>query len=113
MQIDTRIVGEHLIVQTAISRLDAEVAMDFRQQMVDLVNQGHRKIVLNLSEVEFIDSSGLGAIVSVLKTMTRDQGELSVCNANDSIMSMFRLTRMDKVFAMYADVKDALVAISS
>ena len=87
------------IVEPAARRLDAAVAPAFKQRVVDLVQAGEKRIVVDLSRVDFLDSSGLGALVSVLKALG-GQGALAVCGAKGSVMALFKLTRMDKVFAI-------------
>jgi anti-anti-sigma factor len=64
MQLEQRNAGEALVVTPLEERLDARVATDFKERMAELIASGNSKIVLDLSKVEFIDSSGLGAIVS-------------------------------------------------
>ena len=87
------------IVEPTARRLDAAVAPSFKQQVVALVQGGQARIVVDLRRVDFLDSSGLGALVSILKALG-GQGSLAVCGAKGSVMSLFKLTRMDKVFAI-------------
>jgi anti-sigma B factor antagonist len=61
--------------------------------------------------VRFIDSSGLGAIVSMLKLIGRE-GDLVLCGVTDPVMSLFKLTRMDRVFQMFPSEHDALAALA-
>src|SRR5574337_843551 len=69
MQLDQRKAGNALIVTPLEDRLDARVAADFKERMSELIASGHTKIALDLSKVEFIDSSGLVLKVSLaLKT---------------------------------------------
>ena len=104
-------VGDVLIVKPTKQRLDAQEAGSFKEHMGQRIHAGHRQIVLDLSRVEFIDSSGLGAIVSSLK-MLGGNGSLSLCGIRDTIMSMFKLTRMDRVFPMFATAEEALAALA-
>lgn len=110
MQLDRRNVDNALIVTPLDERLDARVATDFKEQMAELIASGHTKIILDLSRVEFIDSSGLGAIVSSLKRMG-GRGDLVVCGLQDTILTMFRLTRMDRVFQIFDDEQQAVAAL--
>jgi len=87
------------VVTPPVKRLDAAVAPAFKQQVVALVQGGEKRLVVDLSGVDFLDSSGLGALVSVLKALG-GQGALAVCGAKGSVLSLFKLTRMDKVFAI-------------
>ncbi len=109
--LNVRIENDILIVQPNIERLDASVAVDFKEKMADLIKRGHSMIILNLSVVEFIDSSGLGSIVSSLKTIGRN-GDLVLCGINRNIMSMFKLTRMDRVFRIFSSEGEAISLLS-
>ena len=111
MLLDTQDQGSLTIVHLTPGRLDAEVALDFRREMVELFNRGRSQILLDLSDIDFLDSSGLGSIVSVLKIM-RSDGELHLCGVKETVMSTFRLTRMDRVFKMHASVQDGVTAMS-
>jgi anti-sigma B factor antagonist len=109
--LNARIENDILIVQPNIERLDASVAVGFQEKMADLIKRGHGMIILNLSLVEFIDSSGLGSIVSSLKTLGRT-GDLVLCGINRNIMSMFKLTHMDRVFRIFSSEGEAISSLS-
>ena len=112
MPIDSRLVGDVLVVQPFEPRLDAHVAVNFKETMVNFIKEGHKRIVLNLSNVEFIDSSGLGAIVSSLKTLGL-KGELAICGPRDTVLTLFKLTRMDKVFRIFTQEEETIAALTS
>jgi len=111
MQIEANKTQEALLVKVLTPRLDAREAVDFKTKMAEYVSSGQHTIVLNLVEVRFIDSSGLGAIVSVLKLLGR-QGDLVLCGVTEPVMSLFKLTRMDRVFQIFANESDALTALA-
>ncbi|WP_370641022.1 MULTISPECIES: STAS domain-containing protein [unclassified Pantoea] len=67
--------------------------------VLNTVQQGHRQLVLDFSQVDFIDSSCLGALISILKSLSQG-GQLILCALNDNIKNMFTLTRMDRVFTL-------------
>lgn len=96
-----------LVVKPMVPRLDAAAAVAFRERMNQHVQEGRRAIVVNLEKVSFIDSSGLGAMVSVLKTMGRD-GKMVVCGVQNSVATLFKLTRMDKVFSVAPSEEQAV-----
>lgn len=99
--------GGVAVVVPAVRRLDAAVAPAFKQDVVALVQGGERRLVVDLADVEFVDSSGLGALVSVLKALG-GQGALAVSGAQGSVMALFKLTRMDRVFAIEPTRVDAV-----
>lgn len=111
MQTEDREVGEVLVVKPLDRRIDASGAPDLKGKMVDWINGGRNHIVLDLSNVDFIDSSGLGTIVSILKTLG-NKGDLRISGLKETVMSLFRLTRMDRVFQIYPSAEDAIMALS-
>ncbi len=111
MQLKHSNINDVLIVRPLEKRIDASTASEFKQKMGEWIDSGNRRIVLNLSEVDFIDSSGLGAIISGFKKIDND-GRLVICVVKESVMSLFRLTRMNRVFDIYASEGEALEALS-
>jgi anti-sigma B factor antagonist len=105
--IDIEHAGGVAVVVPRVRRLDAGVASEFRAQVVQQVQAGERRLLVDLGQVEFLDSSGLGALVSILKALG-SQGALAVCGAGSSVRSLFKLTRMDRVFTIYEDRHAAL-----
>lgn len=111
MRIDEVKVGAVLVVKPMDKRIDASSAAAFKSKMVDWIQGGERLIVLNLSEVDFIDSTGLGAIVSSLKAMG-GEGDLVICNPGETVMRLFRLTRMNRVFQILPSEEEAVASLS-
>ena len=103
--------GNVLVAKVLDSRIVADVAPRFKHQLITYVNNGHRSIVLDLEAVSFIDSSGLGALVSGLKAIGKD-GDLVLSGTCGNVTSMFKLTRMDKVFRMFGTQEEAVEALS-
>jgi len=112
MEVQTVKKGKVMIVKPMGKRLDASVAPEFKKTMLDLVNEGNKLLVLNLGEVDFVDSSGLGVMVSILKAVGKE-GDMSICGVKDPVMSLLKLTRMDKVFRIFATEDQASEALSS
>jgi anti-sigma B factor antagonist len=111
MRFEEREKGVVLILKVLESRITADVAPNFKEGINSYVTKGNRTIILDLSEVTFIDSSGLGALIGSLKVIG-DDGELVLCGARDAVVSMFKLTRMNKVFRMFNSPEEALSAFS-
>jgi anti-sigma B factor antagonist len=99
------------VVAPAGKRLDASAAPAFRQAVLQLVEAGDTRLVLDLAGLEFVDSSGLGAMVSVLKALG-SRGALVVCGVHGAVQSLFQLTRMDKVFVIVAGRDDAVARLA-
>lgn len=88
------------------ARLDAAVATAFKDSMRTAMAQGSGAVTLDLSQVLFMDSSGLGALIAVLKTMPPDRA-LRLCGLTPNVQRVFRLTRMDSVFTILDAGADA------
>lgn len=104
--------GSVSVVKLLERRMDARSAPEFRRQIDELIAAGQCKVVLDLSEIDFIDSSGLGAIVSSLKALGAE-GHLLIGGARPPVERLFKLTRMDKVFRMFPAATDAVAAVSA
>jgi len=103
--------GNALIVKLLDSRFDAVSAPVVRERFAALIGEGHHRIAFDISEVEFIDSSGLSAAVWALKRLG-DDGKLVISGARGSVMSVLRLTRLDKVFRLFPNTGMAVAALS-
>jgi len=104
--------GSLVIVKPLERRLDADSSRYFKEKMAEIINQGEAQILLNLSEVQFIDSSGLGALLSLLRQLG-ERGNLMLCGIAENVMNLFRLTRLNRVFQIYPDEAQALAAATS
>lgn len=100
--------GDILILRVGEARLDAAKAPALREELLRQIEAGHSQIVLDLSTTEFMDSSGLGALVSAVKRLG-SRGTLAIAGADGAVARLFSLTRMDRVFALHPSV-DAAVA---
>ncbi len=99
--------SEITVVRPGDARLTAMNAKTFRDEVVALIDQGTSLLVVDFKDVSFLDSSGLGALVGVLKKIG-NRGEMAVCGLNNDVEQMFRICRMDRVFTIYRD-SDAAV----
>lgn len=107
MQLETSERGEALIVTVPDSRIDAAVAIQFKDRMREITATDHARVILDLSAVEFLDSSGLGAVVGAMKQLGPDR-RLDLAGLTATVAKVFRLTRMDTVFAIFDTVQCAL-----
>ena len=89
------------------SRMDAASAVGFKTTMHGIAQSGAENVVLDLSRINFMDSSGLGALVAVLKEMAPDK-KLEVAGLTPPLQKLFQLTRMDNVFKVYNTAGDAI-----
>ncbi|TDC45469.1 anti-sigma factor antagonist [Jiangella ureilytica] len=90
--------------------IDVYTAPRLRDQLVELVDSGHYHIVVDMREVEFLDSTGLGVLVGGLKRVGQHDGSLRlVCN-QERILKIFRITGLTKVFPIHETLEEAVAA---
>jgi len=98
------------IVTVNADRIDAAVAIQFKENMRTETEGGPSRVILNLSEVSFIDSSGLGAIVAAMKQLGAER-RLDLAGLSPMVDKVFRLTRMDTVFTLFPSLEDAMAEL--
>ena len=96
-----------LVVTVNETRIDAAVAIQFKDKMRERTEKAGDRVVLDLAQVSFIDSSGLGAIVAAMKQLGKER-RLDLAGLNKDVDRVFRLTRMDTVFKIHPSLGDAL-----
>ena len=89
-----------LVIRADQDRIDAACAIRFKDLMRDLTQTSAARIILDMSKVTFIDSSGLGAIVAAMKAVGPDR-QLELAGLTDTVQKVFRLTRMDTIFKIH------------
>jgi anti-sigma B factor antagonist len=112
MEMKERKEGDALIVKILEKRFAADAPAKFKENMADRIEKGNDRIILDVSDVEFIDSAGLAALVHILKLL-QQKDKFLICGAQGPVKNVFELTRMDKVFQIYADEKAAIAALST
>lgn len=98
-----RLVGE---------RLDAHNSEALKGRLKEIFDGDAKRVLVDLAEVRFIDSSGLGALVSGFKNAMVHKGALALSGLQEQVRSMFDLTRLNRVFDIYATSDEARAALS-
>jgi anti-sigma B factor antagonist len=107
MQLVAEQIGEILVVRAMDDRIDAACAIQFKDRMREIAQDNSPRVVLDMSRVAFLDSSGLGAVVAVMKALAPDR-RLELSGLTVNVQKVFRLTRMDSVFTIHPSVPDSL-----
>ena len=100
--------GAVVLIEIKEERLDAHNSSDLKAQMLNLFEEGKNDLVVDLSEVRFVDSSGLGALVSGFKNASARNGNLKLSGLQPQVRSMFELTRLHRVFEIFPGNEEAL-----
>jgi len=96
-----------ILISINEDRLDSASAPTFKQYFLDTVNENCQKVVLDLSNVLFMDSSGLGVLISSLKHLN-SQGSIILIGIQANVQALMTLTRMDRLFPQYESLEQAL-----
>lgn len=110
MEFKETTIGNVLVSAVLDTRIAEAVAPDLKATLIAHFAKRSQTIVLDLTAVTFIDSSGLGALISVLNNLGQE-GQLVLCGIHGAVASMFKLTRMDKVFRIFPTADDAVAAV--
>lgn len=102
--------GGVMVVRPGTERLTAVNAGAFKEDVSKLIEAGTSQLVIDFEEVTFLDSSGLGALVGIMKKIGH-RGDVAVCGLDSDLQLMFRISRMDKVFTAYPDAKAAVIGV--
>lgn len=109
MDISIRRVGDDIAVITVVGKLNMVSSPELRGIVADAVADGHSRVVVDLGQVDFIDSSGLGALISGLKAARNAGGDLKITGAGDQVKLVLQLTNMERVL-LSADSVDLAFA---
>ena len=110
VKLNTRQVGDVIVID-AIGRITlGEGSSVFRETIKDLVGKGNKKMVLNLGEVSYIDSSGIGELVSGFTSVSNAGGKLVLLKLTKRIQDLLQITKLYTVFEVFDDEAKALAA---
>lgn len=108
VKLGTRQVGDVTVIDAAGRITLGEGASAFRDLIRDLANKGGQKILLNLNEVSYIDSSGIGELVSGFTTITNHGGSLKLVGLSKRVKDLLQITKLYTVFEVFDDESAAI-----
>jgi anti-anti-sigma factor len=100
--------GNILIEVVNLTRATLKEADEFKQILIEDISAGWRKVIVDLSECEFIDSTFLGTLVVSLKKLTTLGGDLRLIGLQPAVNTMFELTRLNRVFESFESKEEAI-----
>jgi anti-sigma B factor antagonist len=106
LSLSTRTVAGYLVLEVG-GEIDVYTAPQLRERLISIVEGGGRRVVVDLSRVEFLDSTGLGVLVGALKRLRGVGGELFLVCDQERLLKIFRITGLDRVFTLYPTVDTA------
>lgn len=106
LSLATRDVAGHTVVEVR-GEVDVYTAAVLREKLVEVIDGGAGKVVVDLRGVDFLDSSGLGVLVGGMKRLRMSGGDMSLVCDNQKLLKIFRITGLDRVFALHDTVEAA------
>ncbi|HEU4657261.1 MAG TPA: STAS domain-containing protein [Capillimicrobium sp.] len=106
-------IDEQTVVLSASGEVHVSTAPDLSERLNAAIAAGRTRLVLDFSEVEFIDSTGLSVLLNALRRLTRRQGALSVVCTNPTVLRLFEITRLDSTFDIVETRDEALAHVGA
>ena len=106
--VKTEKVDESTYVIALAGEVDLYTAPEFKQQLLDVIGQGGKDVVVDFSDTTFIDSTTLGVLVGGVKRLRAQDGRLSLVCSDRNIRKIFEITGLDRVFTIYPTRDEAL-----
>jgi anti-sigma B factor antagonist len=97
-----------VVITVREERLDAHNSSDLKLEMQKVFEGGKKNLLVDLKDIRFIDSSGLGALVSGFKNATSHHGNMKLASLQPQVKSMFELTRLHRVFEIFGTAPEAI-----
>jgi anti-sigma B factor antagonist len=112
LSLNTRTVDDRTIVEVG-GEIDVYTAPKLREALIELVQSGTYHIVVDMEEVDFLDSTGLGVLVGGLKRVRSHDGSMTLVCTQERLLKIFRITGLTRVFEIHPDVDSAVAAKSA
>jgi len=109
--IKTEQLNSEAYVISLSGEVDLYTAPEFKQQLLDVIGQGGKEVVVDFTNTTFIDSTTLGVLVGGVKRLRTNDGRLSLVCSDRNITKIFEITGLDKVFEIYATRDEAISAL--
>ncbi len=101
-------IGDVIVEMINIERASVNEANELKARLNEAMDEGFTKVIVDLSECEFVDSSFLGVLVSSLKRLAKSEGDLKLVGFRPAVRSMFELTRLFRVFETFNNLQEAV-----
>lgn len=106
LSLATRVIAGHTVLEVR-GEVDVYTAPKLRERLVEVIDQGAERVVVDLRGVDFLDSTGLGVLIGALKRLRLAGGDLALVCHSAKLLKIFRITALDRVFALHDTVEAA------
>ena len=111
--IKTEQLGDDAFVISLAGEVDLYTAPEFKQQLLEVIGQGGKQVIVDFSNTTFIDSTTLGVLVGGVKRLRTNEGQLSLVCSDRNITKIFEITGLDRVFTIYPTRDEAVSNVKS
>jgi len=109
--IKTEQINDDSYVISLAGEVDLYTAPEFKQQLLEVIGQGGKQVIVDFTNTTFIDSTTLGVLVGGVKRLRTNEGRLSLVCSDRNITKIFEITGLDKVFDIYATRDEAVSSL--
>lgn len=110
MAIKQSMKGDVVVLSISGNLMGGDETKEVHEKVKQLIQEGHKKFVIDLSKVKWMNSTGLGVMISCLTSVQNAQGDLKISGATEKVKSLFIMTKLITVFDAYPSVDDAVAA---
>jgi len=100
--------GVEILSFENVSKLNILVAQSLKEEIAQYLNKPGKKIVLNLDGIEYVDSSGFGALLSILRNAKNNDSLFKICNISEDVMELVKLLQLHNVFEIHDSVDECV-----
>jgi anti-sigma B factor antagonist len=111
--IKTEQLGDDSYMISLAGEVDLYTAPEFKQQLLEVIGQGGRNVIVDFTDTTFIDSTTLGVLVGGVKRLRTNDGQLSLICSDRNITKIFEITGLDRVFTIHPSRDEALSTLQS
>jgi len=108
LRVGSRLTGEGSAVLSLAGEIDVSNTPEVREAGVKLLSDGATRLVVDLSQTEYMDSAGLGTLVGMLKRVKEAGGAMTIAGPQPQVRRLFEITGLDQIFAIYGDLGTAM-----
>jgi anti-sigma B factor antagonist len=100
--------GVEILAFDNINKLNILIAQSLKEEVAQYLSKPNTKLILNLKGIEYVDSSGFGALLSILRNAKNNDSQFKICNISKDVMELVKLLQLHNVFDICDDVSDCL-----
>ena len=113
IKVDTRQVEDNISIIEVQGEIDVYTSSWVKEAVADFIQKGNYNIIINLEEVRYIDSTGLGVLIGALKRVREKDGTISLICTNPQIKKIFNITGLVKIFQIYKSEEEAIQTLKA